>query len=140
MICCYCGTENLGDKSCSFCEAPLDHRRPKRKNFVYLEQCEQPFSQLKLFHTYDLLLLLRLVRKERSDAFNQMRLIKRGAQEAQMDQETISFAEEQYLYYTKRARVLEGILVDRMGYKPKTINDRLLISIDQKIKEYEKKA
>ncbi|WP_231573092.1 hypothetical protein [Priestia endophytica] len=57
-----------------------------------------------------------------------------------MDQETISFAEEQYLYYTKRAKVLEGILVDRMGYKPKTINDRLLISIDQKIKEYEKKA
>ncbi|MFP7416828.1 hypothetical protein [Priestia filamentosa] len=57
-----------------------------------------------------------------------------------MDQETISFAEEQYLYYTKRAKVLEGILIDRMGYKPKTINDRLLISMDQKIKEYEKKA
>ncbi|RAS77948.1 hypothetical protein A4U60_17755 (plasmid) [Priestia endophytica] len=140
MICCYCGTENQENNSCSFCEAPLDFDRPIRKNFVYLEQCEQPFSQLKLFHTYDLLVLLRLVRKERSDAFNQMRLIKKGAQEAQMDQETISFAEEQYLYYTKRAKVLEGILIDRMGYKPKTINDRLLISIDQKIKEYEKKA
>lgn len=140
MICCYCGTGNQGNNRCSFCEAPLDLDRPKRKNFVYLEQCEQPFSQLKLFHTYDLLVLLRLVRKERSDAFNQMRLIKKGAEEAQMDQETISFAEEQYLYYTKRTRVLEGILIDRMGYKPKTINDRLLISIDQKIKEYEKKA
>lgn len=138
--CQYCGTENTEIDSCLFCKAPLDPDRPKRKNFVYLEQCEQPFSQLKLFHTYDLLLLLRLVRKERSDAFNQMRLIKKGAQEAQMDQETISFAEEQYLYYTKRAKVLEGILIDRMGYKPKTINDRLLISMDQKIKEYEKKA
>lgn len=140
MICCYCGTENQGVESCSFCEAPLDPSRPKRKNFMYLEQCEQPFSQLKLFHTYDLLLLLRLVRKERSEAFNQMRLIKKGAQEAHMDQETISFAEEQYLYYTKRAKVLEGILVDRMGYKPKTINDKLLLSIDSKIKEYEKKT
>ncbi|MCM3541310.1 hypothetical protein [Priestia endophytica] len=57
-----------------------------------------------------------------------------------MDQEMISFAEEQYLYYTKRAKVLEGILIDRMGYKPKTINDKLLLSIDQKVKEYEKKA
>ncbi|MCM3541326.1 hypothetical protein [Priestia endophytica] len=81
-----------------------------------------------------------MVRKERSDAFNQMRLIKKGAQEAQMDQETISFAEEQYLYYTKRARVLEGILIDRMGYKPKTINDKLLLSMDLKIKEYEKRT
>ncbi|KAB2486517.1 hypothetical protein F8155_26775 [Priestia endophytica] len=140
MICCYCGTENQCVEICSFCEAPLDPIRPKRKNFVYLEQCEQSFSQLKLFHTYDLLVLLRLVRKERSDAFNQMRLIKKGAQEAQLDQETISFSEEQYLYYTKRAKVLEGILIDRMGYKPKTINDKLLLSIDQKIKGYEKKA
>ncbi|MFP7176858.1 hypothetical protein [Priestia filamentosa] len=140
MMCWYCQTENSSEGVCSFCGAPIDERRPERKNFVYLEQCEQPFSQLKYFHTYDLLLLLRLVRKERSDAFNQMRLIKKGAQEAQMDQETISFAEEQYLYYTKRARVLEGILIDRMGYKPKTINDKLLLSIDQKIKEYEKKA
>jgi hypothetical protein len=140
MICSYCGTENQENKSCLFCGAPLDLYRPKRKNFVYLEHCELPFLELKEMHTYDLLFLLRLVRKERSEAFNQMRLIKKGAQEAQMDQQTISFAEEQYLYYTKRARVLEGILIDRMGYKPKTINDRLLISMDQKIKEYEKKA
>lgn len=57
-----------------------------------------------------------------------------------MDQETISFAEEADLYYTKRAMVLEGILIDRMGYKPKTINGKLLLSMGQKIKEYEKKA
>ncbi|MCY8233767.1 hypothetical protein [Priestia endophytica] len=102
MTCLYCQTENSSEGVCSFCGTPLDERRPERKNFVYLEQREQPFSQLKWFHTYDLLVLLRLVRKDRSDAFNQMRLIKRGAQEAQMDQETISFAEEHYLYYTKR--------------------------------------
>ncbi|MCY8232002.1 hypothetical protein [Priestia endophytica] len=64
-----------------------------------------------------------------------MRLIKKGAEEAHIDAETVSFSEEQYLYYTKRAKVLEGILVDRMGYKPKTINDKLLLGIDRKIRE-----
>jgi hypothetical protein len=44
-----------------------------------------------------------------------MRLIKKDNEDAQMGQETIPFAKEQYLYYTKRARVLERILIDRMS-------------------------
>ncbi|MFP3844888.1 hypothetical protein [Priestia filamentosa] len=57
MMCLYCHTENSSEGVCSFCGAPID----ERKNFVYLEQCEQPFSQLKYFHTYDLLVLLSFV-------------------------------------------------------------------------------
>ncbi|WP_142674194.1 hypothetical protein [Priestia endophytica] len=52
---------NSSEEVCSFYGAPLDEWGPERKNFVYLEQCEQPFSQLKWFRTYDLLILLRFV-------------------------------------------------------------------------------
>lgn len=60
-MCLYCQTESSSEGVCSFCSAPLKEQRPERTNFVYLEQCEQPFSQLKYFHMYDLLVFLRLV-------------------------------------------------------------------------------
>lgn len=43
------------------------------------------------------------------------------------------FAESEYRRYMSHMRVIEGILIDRMGYKPKRIDDKLLISLQAKI-------
>lgn len=134
MICSYCDSEN-GEhaETCGFCDAPLKQQRPHLKDFLFLEQTELPFGELSLFHTYDLLILLRLVREERSKCYNLMRTVQKAPEEALIDSGTLSFAESEYRRYTARMKVIEGILIDRMGYKPKRVDDKLLVSLRMKI-------
>ncbi|MGD6969361.1 hypothetical protein ACQCVP_23540 [Rossellomorea vietnamensis] len=137
MICSYCQTENESlREECEFCGAPLRKLRPQLKDFIHLDQCELPFSELILFHTYDLLILVRLVREERTNCYNLMRTVQKGAKTIEVDSETLAFAESEYRRYTGRLRVLEGILIDRMGYKPKRIDDKLLKSLKLKVERW----
>ncbi len=133
MNCHYCGSLNEYADNCGFCDAPLKKPRPKLKDFVYLELAERRFGELSLFHTYDLLVLLRLVREERSKSYNLMRSVQKGSELIVMDSDTLAFAESEYRRYTARMKVIEGILIDRMGYKPKRIDDKLLESLKSKI-------
>jgi hypothetical protein len=134
LICSYCQTENAEKLvECGFCGAPLKQQRPELREFICLEQCEQHFKQLSLFHTYDLLILLRLVREERTNCYHVMRGVQKGSELIRIDSDTLAFAESEYRRYTARMRVLEGILIDRMGYKPKRIDDKLLSSLQGKI-------
>ncbi|WP_224771321.1 hypothetical protein [Metabacillus idriensis] len=50
-----------------------------------------------------------------------------------VDSDNLVFAESEYRRYTARMKVIEGILIDRMGYKPKRIDDKLLESLKAKI-------
>jgi hypothetical protein len=135
MICSYCGSENSVDKEekCGFCDASLKKQRPKMREFVYLDQVELSFDQLSIFHTYDLLVLLRLVREERSKSYNLMRTIQKAPEGVLVDPDTLAFGESEYRRYTARMKVIEGILIDRMGYKPKRVDDKLLESLRVKI-------
>jgi hypothetical protein len=134
MICSYCGSENgQYAEVCGFCDASLNKQRPKMREFIYLEQIELPFDQLSLFHTYDLLILLRLVREERSKSYNLMRTVQKAPEVVLVDPETLTFGESEYRRYTARMKVIEGILIDRMGYKPKRVDDKLLESLRVKI-------
>jgi hypothetical protein len=134
LICSYCGSENSENAvTCGFCDASLKKQRPKVRDLVFLDQCELPFDQLSIFHTYDLLVLLRLVREERSKSYNLMRSVQKAPEEVVVDSDTLTFAESEYRRYTARMKVLEGILIDRMGYKPKRVDDKLLDSLRAKI-------
>lgn len=134
MICSYCGLENENDmENCGFCDAPLNKQRPQLKSFVFLEQAELPFGELSSFHTYDLLVLLRLVREERSSTYNLMRITRKASKEIEIDSGSLTFTEQEYRRYTACMKVIEGILIDRMGYKPKRVDDKLLNSLKMKI-------
>ncbi|ECP9029940.1 hypothetical protein [Peribacillus frigoritolerans] len=134
MICSYCGSESgQYAETCGFCDAPLKQQRPQLKDFLFLEQAELPFGELSLFHTYDLLILLRLVREERSKCYNLMRTVQKAPEGVVIDSDTLAFAESEYRRYTARMKVIEGILIDRMGYKPKRVDDKLLVSLRVKI-------
>lgn len=135
MICSYCENENNQfAQLCDFCQAPLNTKRPKLRDYVYLDQCELPFSELVVFHTYDLLILLRLVREERSKCYKLMRIVQKAPEGVEIDSDTLTFAESEYRRYTARMKVIEGILIDRMGYKPKRVDDRFLESLSAKVK------
>lgn len=134
MICSYCGSENRDYmENCGFCDAPLKKQRPQLKEVLFLEQAELPFGELSIFHTYDLLILLRFVREERSSTYNLLRMTRKVSKEVEVDSESLAFAEEEYRHYTARMKVIEGILIDRMGYKPKRVDDKLLTSLKGKI-------
>ena len=135
MICSYCGSDNSQyEITCGFCMAPLKKQRPKMREFVYLDQAELPFGELSNFHTYDLLVLLRLVREERTKCYHLMRNVQKGSKLIEIDSDTLAFAEQEYRRFTARMKVIEGILIDRMGYKPKRIDDKLLESLRIKVK------
>lgn len=136
MICSYCNSENESNvQNCHFCNAPIKRQRPELKEFLYLEQVELPFEELVLFHTYDLLILLRLVREQRTMCYHLMRSVQKAPEDVLIDSGTKTFAEEEYRRYTARMKVIEGILIDRMGYKPKRVDDKLLESLKMKIEK-----
>jgi hypothetical protein len=134
MICSYCENENSPFvQLCEFCQAPLNAKRPKLREFLSLEKAELPFGELLLFHTHDLLILLRLVREERTKCYHLMRTVQKGSELIEIDSDTLVFAESEYRRYTARMKVIENILIDRMGYKPKRVDDKLLTSLRVKI-------
>ena len=94
-----------------------------------------PQPELARLHTLELCLLVRFLRGERTKAYNQMRIVQKGSQMVQIDKEVLEAGERLYRNATKRMRVIEGILVDRLGYKPKRIDDKLIASLESKINQ-----
>ncbi|QCS51138.1 hypothetical protein [Priestia flexa] len=134
MKCLYCDSENNSiDQACSVCGAPLYTKRPQLKEYVSLEDSALSFQELQRFHTYDLLVLLRLVREERSKSYNLMRAVQKAPEGAEIDKSIIEFGESEYRLYTARMKLVEGLLVDRMGYKPKRVDDKLLAALQHRM-------
>jgi hypothetical protein len=130
MKCSYCDSENNSrDEVCSLCGAPLHKKRPQLKEYVSLQDSTLSFQELERFHTYDLLILLRLIREERSKSYNLMRSVQKAPEEAEIDKSVIEFGESEYRLYTVRMKLIEGLLIDRMGYKPKRVDDKLLAAL-----------
>jgi hypothetical protein len=132
--CLYCESENNStEEACSVCGAPLHIKRPQLKEYVSLQDSALPFQELQGFHTYDLLILLRLVREERSKSYSLMRTVQKAPEGAEIDKSVIEFGESEYRLYTARMKLIEGLLIDRMGYKPKRVDDKLLAALKHRI-------
>lgn len=133
MLCSYCQTENESGSTCSFCKADLQVKRPTIREDLTQEEAELSQPVLATYHTYDLLLLLRHMRQERSTYYKLMQTVRKAPDGVEVPTDTISFAESEYRRYTAHMRVIEGILIDRLGYKPKRVDDKLLGALKAKI-------
>lgn len=107
---------------------------------MVLEDVEKPFNELACLHTYDLLVLLLLVRKERAKAYDLKLTLKKAAKSPQIDEVILKLLRRSNGLYTKRMRVIEGILIDRMRYKPQRVDDKLLAKLAKKLRKEYKKA
>jgi len=126
--CTYCKTENDSSEiRCTFCKAELTKPRPKIKPFISFDGFKT-YTELNTYHTYDLLKLLKEVRKHRSDAFNLLRMALKFSNDIEVPTDLKNATEDDYKRFTTYMHLIEEILIDRIGYKPKRIDDKLLIA------------
>src|SRR5699024_513257 len=141
MQCTYCKVKQENKKICSFCEADLTQERPKKKQTLSQEEAYQTQPELSKYHTYDLLLLLSYLREQRSTAYKTKKKTKKSHKKAQNKVKTIrndydelnEYGQEFYREATARKNIIEQILIDRMGYYPKRVDNKLLDALESKI-------
>lgn len=163
MFCPYCGTEAkvnhtgvLEEANCNFCGGILvdeDTGYPKLctikgerfefhkiKYNVFIDHVEQTVSILKTYHTFDLYLLLKEVRSMRSDTYYALQLFNKASQVENEYQEVAKNQGKDYEYWTRRKFVIENILIERQGYFPEKITDKVLgFMLDQIKKSMKRK-
>jgi len=136
QICTYCKTENKESEiRCTFCEADLTFSRPKTKRFVELSDAYKPYPVLNGYHTFDLLQLLRQIRKSRTDSYNTLRITLKASNQMEVPEELKIASEDEYKRTTAFMNIIEQILIDRIGYIPRRIDDKLLQAWEIKIKQ-----
>lgn len=141
MICKYCQTEQENKKICSFCEADLTQNRPQKKQTLSQEEAYQSQPTLATYHTYDLLLFLSHLREQRSISYKTMQSVRKAPDEVKKDnfEELNKYGQELYREATARKNIIEQILIDRMGYYPERIDEKLLVALQQKIDKIKQK-
>lgn len=72
MICTYCETESDDNKICTFCKADLIVSRPQINKNISEHHAYNNQPTLATYHTYDLLILLKYLRAERSKQYHIM--------------------------------------------------------------------
>lgn len=126
MICRYCKTENAENQTrCTFCEADLLSARPVIRE-VDITDVLKTSQEKRQYHTFNLLEMLQIARKERSDAYNILRIVLKSENEVEVDKDLKNSVEEQYRLFTAHVNMIQELLIDRLGYYPKRIDEKLL--------------
>lgn len=137
MICSYCQTESVNTETCDFCKADLTKSRPKINPYLSELDADRTQPELAKMHTYDLLLILSHMRDERTNWYRIMQRIRKSAVEAQISDSDVEFAISEYKRLTAHQRVIEQLLIDRMGYYPQRVDEKLLGALKTKIERCE---
>ena len=126
MICHYCKTKNAENQNrCTFCEADLLSARPVIRD-IDVTDVLKPLPEKMTYHTFNLLEMLQIARKERSDAYNMLRIVLKSENEVEVDKDLKNSVEEQYRLFTAHVHMIQELLIDRIGYYPKRVDEKLL--------------
>lgn len=115
---------------CSFCDMEVMFEMGNRpyglKGAVDHVDARKSTKELKLYHTFDLLLLLRFCREERRTAYELMQVVNRVKALNKSFSEGFKEAYSQYDYWTKKCRIAESLVKERIGTIPKAVTSQLL--------------
>lgn len=144
MICSYCKTENPdSNKICNFCEVDLTLERPKINPMLDERAANFKKHELEQLHTYDLLLVLRHLRAERTDYYRIMQAVRKAPDELKNNEsyeDNNQYGQKLYRDLTARQNVVQELLIDRMGYYPQRVDNKLLQALKQRIERLERKT
>src|SRR5699024_11421977 len=98
--------------------------------FIYI-------NELSKYNIYDLMLLLRYLREQRSTTYKTMQIVRKAPNEVKTIRndydELNEYGQEFYREATARKNIIDQILIDRMGYYPKRVDNKLLDALESKI-------
>jgi hypothetical protein len=134
---------------CDFCCMALDplmvkknrERVDVRVTEVALDvHIDKTTPELMTLSTFELLYLLKSIRKERSDMYQYMHTFYRAGQQGNTEQfkEYEKESGKDYMYFTKKAFVVENIIRTRLGYVPARITENYLAKYLENIKHDKK--
>jgi hypothetical protein len=128
MNCRYCNTYidiNLCG-TCSFCKHNFTECTigPKKiKRYVDENDAVQPIEVLRKYHTYDLIVCLKIMRKKKSDSYSSL---VQANQDTDSTKHVIKEKKELYRFWKKRTWIIENLLIEIQGYFPERITDKYL--------------
>src|SRR5699024_5310127 len=118
-------------------ETDLTKKLHKKKQTLSQEEAYQTQPELSKYHTYDLLLLLSYLREQRSTAYKTMQRVRKAPNEVKTSRNDYDklneYGQEFDREATARKNIIEQILIDRMGYYPKRVDNKLLDALESKI-------
>lgn len=149
--CPYCASEvevfNKMKFYCGFCDMAVVPNedgnrvsRYKRKPFIDLKDSNLSTPELMLYHTFDLLHLLQLLRAERRSYFGHVTTFKKASNETDQFKEVEAEAGNEYEKITRKVWIVENLLIERLGYIPERISNELLETVLGRIEKSAKKA
>jgi hypothetical protein len=149
--CPYCGShiERMDHQYyyCDFCCMNIDIRIVKEncerldvrfRDFVLAAQIDKTTPEIMTLSTFELLYLLKMIRKERNDMYHYMHVFRRAGEESNDFKEAEKESGQDYMYFTKKAFVVENIIRTRLGYVPERITENYLVNYLQNIKNDKK--
>ncbi|EJP81516.1 hypothetical protein AB3H50_28545 [Bacillus pacificus] len=128
MNCRYCNTYidiNLCG-TCSFCKHNFTECTigPKKiKRYVDENDAVQPIEVLRKYHTYDLIVCLKIMRKKKSDSYSSL---VQANHDTDSTKHLIKEKKELYRFWKKRTWIIENLLIEIQGYFPERITDKYL--------------
>ncbi|AHA69985.1 hypothetical protein YBT1518_03830 [Bacillus thuringiensis YBT-1518] len=160
MNCPYCATPIQVDKNgvvqeiCEFCGGRIREQQTgmlqvcqngerfeftKMQQQLFLEHIHQSVEELKQYHTYDLYVLLKEVREARSQTYYGLQLLNKASKTESTLQAAADETGGEFEYYTRKAWVIENILLERQGFFPEKITARVLEYMGEQIRKSKKK-
>ncbi|MBT2700861.1 hypothetical protein J7E79_26415 [Bacillus sp. ISL-40] len=150
--CPYCGSnlEKLDTQFyyCEFCSMEVDSRITKEnrerldvrfQDFVLEVFIDKTTPEIMILSTFELLYLMKLIRKERYDCYHLMNVFHQAGKEGITEyKEVEKETGRDYMYYTKKAFIVENLIRTRLGYVPERITESYLVQYLQNIKNDKK--
>jgi hypothetical protein len=147
--CPYCGSNiekvNQQQYYCDFCTMNLDVRIVKEngeridvrvREFALDVHIDKTTPEIMTLSTFELLFLLKAIRKERSDMYNYLNIFHKAGKQNDDDEfkENEELTGKDYLYLTKKMFIVENIIRTRLGYVPTRITENYLAKYLDSIK------
>lgn len=106
------------------------------RDFVLDAVIDKTTPEIMTLSTFELLYLLKMIRKERSDMYHHMHVFHRAGEQGGTEfKEVETETGRSYMYYTKKAFVVENIIRTRLGYVPERITENYLAKYLENIKK-----
>ncbi|MCQ6281109.1 hypothetical protein [Bacillus sp. EB600] len=138
--CPYCGTniERMDRQHyyCDFCCMKLDARIVKEnherldvrfREFALAAHIDKTTPEIMTLSTFELLCLLKMIRQERNDMYHHMHVFRRAGDAGSNDFKKVEKESgRDYIYFTKKAFIVENIIRSRLGFVPRRITEKYL--------------